>query len=306
VTTTGAGAVTPTRGGDPTPGGEPPARRRASRGPLVLVPLLLCFAVGFAGPVVLMIANAVRTYTRGEGFGEFTVAHVGRLLSDDRTLLAFRNTFVLAVVVVAICLVVAYPLGILFMSSSPRGRTVLLAVVLAPLLVNAVVRTFGWMILFAPGGTIDGLIGVRLYHTHTAVVIALVHLFFAYMILSLLTSLSSIPRDLVPAARTLGASPWFTFRRIILPLSLPGAVSGSIIVFGLSAGAVLTPLLLGGSTMPVVTIDLYRSMLVFFDPGVAATLASLLLAVNIAAILLGERAARRFTGYQYAPAEAAR
>jgi putative spermidine/putrescine transport system permease protein len=121
------------------------------------------------------------------------------------------------------------------------------------------------------------------------------------MVLSLLTSLSSIPPDLVPAADALGASSWFTFRHVVFPLSVPGLVSGSIIVFGLAAGSVITPLLLGGSTMQLVTIVIYRQMLVFFDPSVAATLASLLLVVNVLAIFAGERLARRFAGFQFGP-----
>lgn len=291
---------------EPSPGageGNQDVDPRAQRRPWVLLPLLLCFAVGFLGPLVLIVTNALRTYVRGTGFQEFSTANLVEVLTAQRTLEAFRNTVLLAVLVVIVCILIAYPIGILFIRSSKRARTVILALILAPLLVNAVVRTFGWIILFSPGGTFDSLTGVTLYHTPAAVVIALVHLFVAYMVLSLLTSLSAIPPDLVPAAQTLGASPWFTFRRVVLPLSIPGLVSGSIIVFGLAAGAVLTPLLLGGSTMAVVTIDIYRSMLVFFDPSVAATLATVLLTINVLAILAGERIARRFVGHQFASGE---
>lgn len=257
--------------------------------------LLACFVIGFVGPVVLMIVNAFRVYSMGT-YGGFTLDNLIKVVVDPQVWQAFGNSLLLAFIVVAICLLIGYPIGLLFIRSGRRVRAVILILVIAPLLVNGVVRTFGWIILFSPGGLVDSLTGVTLYHTMLAVGIAMVHLYLAYMVLSLVTSLSAIPADLMPAADTLGATPWFGFRHVILPLSVPGLISGSIIVFGNAMGSVIAPMLLGGTTLPLPTILIYRQMQVFFAPGVAAILALVLLIINILAVVAGEALVRRLAG----------
>jgi hypothetical protein len=118
-------------------------------------------------------------------------------------------------------------------------RSILLLVVLAPLLVSVVVRAFGWSMLLGPEGLVNGLLGVvglgpvKMLYTETAIVIALVHVMLPFMVIPVWTSLQKLDTGVENAALSLGASPFTTLRRIVLPQVMPGILSGSLIVFGL-------------------------------------------------------------------------
>lgn len=254
---------------------------------------LAAYLIGFLLPLSLMIGFAFRPYSNVAGFGSPSLGAFTDVAASGLIIEAVINTASLSLAVVAVSAMIGFPLGLQFMASGRKLRTLLLIIVVTPLLINAVVRTFGWYIFFSTGGPFESMFGLRMHGSMTAVGIALVHQFYAYMVISLLVSLSSIPGDVVAAAKTLGASRFMIFRRIILPYSLPGLVSGGVIVFGLSAGAILAPLMLGGGTMNLLTIHIYRAMLVFLDPQRGMALGTLLLMLNIVVVVLSEQAVRR-------------
>lgn len=261
--------------------------------PIVLMLPLAAYCIGFLLPLSLMVGFAFMPYSNATGFGSPSLASFTEVVANRQIFEALFNTARLSLAVVVASAAMGYPLGLLFMASGRKIRTLILIIVLAPLLINAVVRTFGWYIFFSAGGPFESMFGIGLQGTTLAVWVALTHQYYAYMVISLLVSLSNIPSEIVPAARTLGASNFLIFRRIIFPYSVPGLIAGGVIVFGLSAGAILAPLLIGGGTMNVLTVHIYRAMLVFLDPQRGMALGTLLLTLNIFVVIFSEQLVRR-------------
>ena len=141
----------------------------------------------------------------------------------------------------------AYPVALVMSRSAPLVRRIITMIVIAPLIVSVVVRTYGWELILGngPTGILNWLLlatgiaktPVRLLYTETAVVIGSLHVFFPMMVLPLASALGKIDPRLEDAARTLGAGVWRAFCRITLPLSLPGLAVGCALVFSLTAGS---------------------------------------------------------------------
>ena len=182
---------------------------------------------------------------------------------------------------------------------------ILAIVVIAPLLVNVVIRTYGWRIILSNSNngvvnsilTALGLDPVRILYTEWAIVIGSVHVFLPLMVLPLAASLGKIDPAVEEAARTLGGSAWATFRRVTLPLSIPGLAVGSTLVFSLTSSSFVTPALLGGNFAKMLgTLVEEQIMSVFdwpFGAAIATVLIVIVIAINFAYSRLIER---RFPG----------
>jgi spermidine/putrescine transport system permease protein len=148
---------------------------------------------------------------------------------------------------------VSYPFAYYIATRSPTLRNVLLVLVMIPFWSNFLVRTYAWRILLGTDGPISQLSQafggdeIRLLFTNSAVLIGLVYGFLPFMVLPLYSSLERMDWNLVEAARDLYANGWTAFRKVTLPLSMPGVVAGSILVFIPSLGAYVTPAILGGA-----------------------------------------------------------
>jgi putative spermidine/putrescine transport system permease protein len=164
-------------------------------------------------------------------------------------------------------------------------RLLISFVLLSPLLTSVVVRTLAWVILLAPRGILNEILvalgfgAVKLIYNEIGVIIGLTHVFLGYMVLALMTSVLKIDENLLLAANNLGASNWNVLRKIILPLSLPGILAGSILVFTMCASTYATPRLLGGSSNKVVAMEIYDLAINFLEWKEAAALASILFVV---------------------------
>ncbi len=146
-------------------------------------------------------------------------------------------------------------------------------------------RSYGWVILLGSNGLVDnafqalGIKGAVILHTETAVVVALANVLLPFLVLSVATSLQAIDPAVPLAASSLGASPWRAFRKVTVPLSLPGVVSGLLIVFSLAASSFVTPALLGGSSFKVLSVMVYQEAMVLQNWPLAAALAIVLVLV---------------------------
>lgn len=177
------------------------------------------------------------------------------LLTSEVYRIVFRNTLVVAAVVTVLCVTLAYPLAFALTRMSARWRAVALGCVLFPLWISVLVRTFSWMLLLERNGPINrglmeiGLISepLPLLFNQTGVLIGMVHVLLPYAVLPIYASINRIDRGLLLASDGLGASVWTTFRRVLLPLSMPGVMAGATFTFLLSLGFFITPALLGGS-----------------------------------------------------------
>jgi putative spermidine/putrescine transport system permease protein len=175
----------------------------------------------------------------------------------------------------------------------PRTRRFLVLLVLSPLLVSIVTRTFGWMVLLGDSGVLNavmmwcGIISepAHMMFTQGAVIVALVHVFLPLMVLSVLASLDRVDPSLPQAAQTLGAGAITAFRRIILPLLTPGLAAGVTIVFSLSMSSYVTPALMGGSNAGMLTTLIYQQFVVTYNWHLGAALVAVLLATSL--ILVG-------------------
>lgn len=248
---------------------------------LLLVPLLLTTVLSF---------NAYDPAT-GVKAGEFTLEHYAHVFTDDYYYGIFWRTFWISGLVTLICVAVGAPEAYILSRMGKPWRSILLLVVLAPLLVSVVVRAFGWSMLLGPEGLVNsglklvGLRPVRMLYTEVAVVVALAHVMLPFMVIPVWTSLQKLDPGVENAALSLRASPFTTLRRIVLPQVLPGILSGSLIVFGLSASAFAIPGLLGGRRLKMVATVVYDEYLHELNWPLGAAIALTLLVANLVVML---------------------
>jgi len=207
------------------------------------------------------------------------------LATDPLFAEALLRTFRIATLTTAICLLLGVPEAWIIHRMAPRWRGPMLLLVVGPLLVSVVVRTFGWMVLLGTGGLLNqalvalGLPGApfRLLFTEFAMVLGLVHVMAPLMVLSVWASLGRLDPMLARAAETLGAGPFTVFRRVVLPNVMPGVLGGALIVFCLTASAYATPAILGGKRLKVVTTMATNEFLNTLNWPLGAAIAVLLL-----------------------------
>lgn len=205
----------------------------------------------------------------------------------------FINTFTIAFIVTAICLLLGYPVAyLLAIMPSPWSGLLMLAV-LMPFWTSSLVRTFSWLIILQRNGLINSaLVGmgivdrpIPLVHNMTGTIIGMVHIMVPFLILPLYATMKTIDGNLMRAAANLGSGPVHAFARIYLPLSMPGLIAGTIMVFVMCLGFYITPALLGGGKVKMIAQRIEESLALYPTWGPAAALAVLLLAMT--AICLG-------------------
>jgi spermidine/putrescine transport system permease protein len=216
--------------------------------------------VFFAVPLGII---AVISFTQRDLAGlirwEFTLDNYLRLLERSFWVGPLGNSVALAVLTTVICLVLGYPLAYVLARSPTRRKHLLLFLVVLPSFTNFLVRIYAWFILLRPEGWLSWglrLLGIEanLFGSWVGVLIGLVYGYLPFMILPVYATLERLDYALVEAAYDLGASRWQVFRRVIFPLSRPGIVAGSIVVFLPVLGEFLAPKLLGGGKVPTIGV----------------------------------------------------
>ena len=244
------------------------APKKRHLAPLLLIaPALIVLTVFLVIPYLNIILMSFRTPGNGVPYGAgWTIANYGKFLSDPFYLFQIANTLWIGVVTTLVCLVAGFPVAWQLARGSNRWRGLYYGIVLAPLLIGIVIRSYGWTILLGNNGVINrALIGaglvdgpLPLMYNGLGIIIALTHVLLPFMILPISSALQGVDPSLEAAARSLGASRAITFRRIVLPLALPGIQAGSMLVFVLAISAYVTPALIGGlrvKTMAVTVVD---------------------------------------------------
>src|SRR5689334_18049030 len=271
---------------------------------LLLLPFTALLGVFFAAPLLLMVLISVSRQSFGEMQWAFTLHHYARFFSDAYYVGVLWDTLVLGAIVTVVSLLLGYPVAYHLARTRSRLKPLLLVAILSPLLVGIVIRCYGWMILLADRGLINATLVERgwiarplpLMYNRFGVAVALVHVFLPFMVLSLTGVLKRIDPHVLEAAMTLGASPGRTFLEVTLPLSLPGILAGSLLVFSLAISSFVVPVLLGGFKVQVLPMIVYEQVLSVFDWPFGAANAFVLLIISIALIAgyirLTERALR--------------
>lgn len=232
---------------------EAAARARSRRGFILSLPAYVYLVLFFAVPLVLVFVYsfASRSSTGRTLLQEWNLDSYRRLFSPLVGEITVRS-FVLATVTTLIALVVSYPFAYYIATRSAKVRNILLVLVMIPFWSNFLVRTYAWRVILGSDGFVSqisqafGGEEVRVLFTETAVLIGLVYGFMPFMVLPLYAAIERLDWGLVEAARDLYANGWAAFRRVTLPLSMPGVVAGSILVFIPALGAYVTPAILGG------------------------------------------------------------
>ena len=215
------------------------------------------------------------------------------VFSDSYYLEIFGRTALMSAIVTVLCVLFGVPETLIISRMRGRWKGVFLLIILAPLLISVVVRTLGWSILMGNNGLINKLLmalhvvdePLRLAFTMTGVTIAMVHVMVPFMVISVWASLQKLDPQVENAGLSLGASQSTVFRRVVLPQLLPGILSGSIIVFALSASAFATPALLGGRRLKVVATAAYDEFLNTLNWPLGAAIAVVLLVANVVIIV---------------------
>jgi spermidine/putrescine transport system permease protein len=272
---------------------ETGARRAASRRGFVLgLPALLYLTVFFMVPLGIVVAYsfASRSRTGRTELRDWNLDAYSRLGDDIVRTIAVRSLWI-ALATTLISLVLAYPLAYYMSTRTPTVRNVLLVGVMLPFWTNFLVRTYAWRVLLDGDGLVSqateavGIGETRLLFTPTAVLIGLVYGYLPFMVLPLYAAIERIDWSLVEAARDLHASAWTAFRRIVWPLSLPGVIAGSILVFVPSFGAYVTPAILGGNKEGLLGSFIVSQFLSARNGPVGASLSVVVLSVMLVATL---------------------
>jgi putative spermidine/putrescine transport system permease protein len=224
-----------------------------------------------------------------------------RFLADPYYWNVVGTTLYLAVIVTALSLLIGYPTAYAISKIRRPGWALAAYVTLfAPILVSVVVRTYGWLLLLSNTGAVNyvlrslGLVRepVALIFNATGIVIAMVHILLPFMVFPIMSVIGQLTPDLKEAAMDLGANRWQTFRRVTIPLTLPGVVSGSQIVFTLMISAFVTPFLMGGGKVQILSGLIYRDMEAV-NLGFASVVSLVLLALAGVILALSNRLVRR-------------
>jgi putative spermidine/putrescine transport system permease protein len=263
----------------------------------LLAPSLLILVGAFAVPLAILGRYSFyRTAAGGVMVPAWTLEQYARFLLDTRHLRILGTTLALALAVTLVTAVLGYPVAYgLARTRSPRRRALGVTVLLIPLMTSVVVRSYGWMILLASTGVVNaalvgaGLVSrpVQLLFTPLGVVTALAEVLLPFMVLSLLPVLQGLDVALEEASQSLGGGVVATFRHVILPLSRPGLIAGSGLVFVLSVGAFATPRLVGGPTTDVITVFIHEQTLSLLNWPFGAA-ASWVLLLLVLALIWGQ------------------
>jgi putative spermidine/putrescine transport system permease protein len=271
-------------------------RRRSGGAPwLLLAAPLAVFVALFLAPLLNLLVLSFFHFDRSRGtLTGATLQNYVTFLTDPFYLGILGRTLKLALLTTASTLLLGYPVAYHLTRCSGRRRAYLTLLIVAPLLVSVVVRSFGWLVILGPHGLVNSVLtglGVvadplRLLYTETAIVVGLTHVFLSFMVLSVAASLGRIDPALIRAAQNLGASERQAFLRVVLPLSLPGVAAGSLIVFTLAASAFITPALLGGPRVKVMSYLAYQQTLLLSDWPYGSAIAFILLALTALCVVV--------------------
>ncbi|MDH3660844.1 MAG: ABC transporter permease [Alphaproteobacteria bacterium] len=264
---------------------------------LLIVPLLVFMTLFFVLPVGLIFATSFNPQAVGQVTvtSDLTLDNYLRFFQRSNYLTAAGRSLLLAATVSVVTLLIAYPMAFVIAKTRHPGRnTFLLILVLASMQLDMVIRLYGMMVILGDNGLINqmmaglGLIEgpLPLMYNFLGVVLGLVQFSLPFMILTLIGVIRGIDPSLEEAARSLGATRRRTFQRVTLPVSMPGILSGTLLVFALSISSYIVPALMGGFRVGVLPIHIFQQVAESARFQFGATLAVILFLLSAAAIVV--------------------
>lgn len=265
------------------------ARRRAVRGPAAFVlPALVLLLVVMVWPLAQLLYRSIMT-------PNFSLEKYQSLLTDGVSVTILTRTLVMSLVVSVVTLLLAYPYAYAMTKVSARARAVLMALVLLPFWTSLMARTFAWLVLLQDTGVVNSILGalgvgpLALIRNTTGVTIGMTQVLLPFMVLPLYSTMSKIDVRLMTAAVSLGAPGRVAFRRVYLPLSMPGVVAGSTLVFIMSLGFYITPQILGSPQQAMISQLIATKIDRLLDFGSAGALSAVLILITLVLLALMSR-----------------
>lgn len=224
----------------------------------------------------------------------FQFGNWNEVLTDGYYRIAIWKTLRLSVIVTVLAAVLGYIPAYFIAMTRFRDKWLLLLLLILPFWISFIIRTLSWIHIFGNQGALNGLFRIlgitdsplSLMYNEFTVIVGFIHVFLPYMILNIYVSLEGIDENLEPAARTLGATPWQAFREVTLPLSMPGLAAGCLLVFVLTGGSYVTPLILGGPNDFLFGNLIYDAIVTELNWPMGATLSfTLLLLLGLVVVL---------------------
>lgn len=263
---------------------------------LLLLPATLLVLALMVGLLLLLARYSLNIYSPTElMIAAVTARNYTEAVADPyyRTIMA--TTLQISALCTGIALLAGFPAAYALARMQGRWKSAMVLLTVFPLMVGNVVRAAGWMTLLGNSGVVNAALRgagitsgpLQLIYTPGAVVAGIVTVVLPYMILTLASVIEGIPRSVEDAAANLGARPFTVFRRVVLPLALPGVAAGCALVFILSMNAYATPVLLGGSQFQMMAPAVYDQFVRVTNWPFGAALAFILLAVTLTLTLAG-------------------
>lgn len=266
-----------------------------------LVPAILV-AVIFLAALAEILQYSLREFIPGSlDVGGFTLDNFARIYRPVY-FKAVINTFVLSLATAFFTLILSYPIAFALVRTKVEWvRTLLILLSITPLFTGEIVRTYAWMLVLGTNGFLNtmlldiGIISkpVTFMYTRAGVVIALVQFAMPVMIIILATAISHINTDYEKAAANLGARPWTVITRVVIPLTMPGIISGFIVIFAWTMSAFATPQLIGGGKVLMISNAIYLQGFSALNFPFAATLSVIALISAFASLALMKLIANR-------------
>lgn len=252
--------------------------------------LLFCYSFWSLGEFQLIAHHA-------------TLANYVHLFTTPLYLTVILRSLRIAFSVVLLSLLIGYPLAYFLAFHAGRYRHLLYQAVIIPLWVSYLVRAYAWKVIFGNEGVLNTLLLWLhaaqhplsfLLYSPFAVIVTLTHIYVPFVVLPVVASLEKIPRELIESSSDLGARPWQTFLRVVLPLSLPGVISGATLAFLLSFGDFLAPLLLGGPSSIMIANIVANLFGADYNWPLGAAVAVVILIIVVAILSATQRLERRW------------
>jgi putative spermidine/putrescine transport system permease protein len=274
---------------------------KVSKRPYLIILLLpvVMLSLFFVIPLISLFIFSLQLYVPGKGIvSTFTVMNYVKFLSDSYYWEVLFMTLILGLIVGALTLIIGYPLAYFIARTKSKRKGFFIALVIFPLFINMVVRSYSWIILLANGGLVNQFLmnmhiieqPIKLLFNFTGILIGLTHILTPFMVMVLASVIQNIETDYEEAAQVLGANKLKTFYKITLPLSLPGIVAGFLLIFLMGVTAFVTPRILGGVSTTIISNIIFQEFTVTFNWPFGAAMAFILLFATLVVILFYSKA----------------
>jgi putative spermidine/putrescine transport system permease protein len=259
------------------------------------LPLMLAFAALFLAPLLLLVATS---FFNDDKITEPGFASWLKFFGDPFSYKIILDTLLLGLKTVCATVVIGYPLALVYIDLAPRLQKVLLFIIIMPMLLSVVVRTFAWIVVL--GGVVNqgllwlGVISepLKLLQTELGLVISLTQIEMPLMLLPLISVMSRLDPNLRDASAALGASRWRTLFTVIVPLSMPGLVAGCLLVFASSTTAFISQTVIGGVRLIYLPLVIWQQSLVVYHWPLVVSVLTVIAALSY----LGRRSSRHLQG----------